>query len=295
MLRPLSRRRTRAWSQGSIGETDVANSHGRFAWYELLTTDMESAKLFYPKVMGWDALDASVPGRRYTLLAAGDTLVGGLIELASEARQSGVGSGWIGYVEVSDVDAVADRVKRLGGEIHLPPTDVTGISRFCVFADPQAARLAVLKWPKPLDGQSPASGGRGHVVWHELLAANWEKALDFYVGLFGWQKAETKTAEFGTYQIFSVGEQMIGGIRTKPAVIRTPFWLYFFQVGDLDAATGRLTAAGGQILDDPFELSGGNWTVQCADPQGAIFALEGKRQKKPVGYFDAPRGRRWSW
>ena len=40
---------------GSNGRTDVVNSHGRFAWYELITTDMEAAKAFYTKVMGWGA------------------------------------------------------------------------------------------------------------------------------------------------------------------------------------------------------------------------------------------------
>lgn len=217
------------------------------------------------------------------------------MELASEARQSGAGSGWIGYVEVSEVDAIAERVKRLGGAVHVPPTDIPGISRFCIFADPQAARLGMLKWPKPAHGQSPASSSREHVAWHELLVGNWEKALDFYVTLFGWQKAETKTGDFGTYQMFSASQQTIGGIRSKPLAVGAPFWLYYFSVGELDAAIGRVVSAGGQILDEPFELSGGNWTVPCADPQGAIFALEGKRQKKSIGYFEGARGRKWSW
>lgn len=273
----------------------MTNSEGRFTWYELLTTDIQSARIFYTKVMGWRVLDASAPGRPYILLTAGDTLVGGLMELGSEARQSGAGSGWIGYVEVSEVDAIAESVKRLGGAVHVPPTDVPGISRFCIFADPQAARLGMLKWPKSAHGQSPASGGREHVTWHELLAANSEKALDFYVELFGWQKGEPQTGDFGTYQAFSAGRKTIGGIRTKPAAIRTPCWLYYFHVGDLDAATRRVAAAGGEILDNPFELSGGNWTILCADPQGAMFALEGTRQKKPIGYFEGARGRRLLW
>lgn len=273
----------------------MANFHGQFAWYELMTTDMRSAKLFYTNVMGWGVLDALAPDRAYAFFTAGKTLVGGLMELTGEARQSGVGPGWIAYVEVSDVDATAERVTRLGGAVHVPPRDVPGISRFCIVADPQAARLGVLRWPKPAPGQSPASGTRERVAWHELLAADWEKALDFYVELFAWEKAETKTGEFGTYQMFSAGGQTIGGICTKPPAIRAPIWLYYFHVGDLDAATGRLAAAGGKILDGPFELSDGNWTVQCADPQGAIFALEGKRQKKPIGYFEGAPGRRWSW
>ena len=273
----------------------MVNSHGRFVWYELLTTDIQSAKTFYSQVMGWDVLDASAPGRPYTLLAAGDTMVGGLMAMAGEARRLGVGAGWIGYVEVSDVDTVAERVKRLGGAVHVPPTDLPGVSRFCIFADPQAARLGILKWPRPIHGQTSVPRGDRDVPWHELLTADWEKAADFYVKLFGWQKAETKTGDFGTYQTLSASGQQIGGIRSKPAAVRAPFWLYYFHVGDLDAATGRVAAAGGHLLDEPFDLSGGNSTVPCVDPQGAMFALEGKRQKKSVGYFKGPRDRKWSW
>ncbi len=31
----------------------MVNSHGRFVWYELMTTDIEAAKVFYADVMGW--------------------------------------------------------------------------------------------------------------------------------------------------------------------------------------------------------------------------------------------------
>ena len=273
----------------------MTNSHGRFAWYELITTDMQSAKIFYSKVMGWGVLDASMPGGAYTLFTSGNALVGGLVDLTKEARKMGGRPGWIGYVEVNDVDATADRIKHLGGAVHVPPTDVPNVSRFCIFADPQTARLAVLKWLKPTQGQPAELNAPGSVGWHELLAANWETALSFYVELFGWQKKDAKTGDIGTYQLFSAAEQTVGGIYTKPPTITVPFWLYYFHIGDLDAATRRMKAGGGQILDGPFELPGGSWIVQCVDPEGAIFALEGKRTQKAFGYFKDARGRRWSW
>lgn len=276
-------------------KTGVIDSHGRFAWYELITTDVQSARSFYTKVMGWDALDASAPGRPYILFTAGPTLVGGLMLLTKEAGETGARSGWIGYVAVDDVDATADRVRQLGGAVHVPPTDVPGVSRYCIFADPQTARLAALKWRKPAQGQSPSLSARNHVAWQELLAANREKALDFYVDLFGWQRVQTETAEFDTYQMFSAGGQTIGGITVRPPAISTPFWLYYFYVGDIAAAAQRVKAVGGRILDGPFELSGGIWIVQCLDPQGAVFALTGARGEKAIGYFKDARGRRWSW
>jgi predicted enzyme related to lactoylglutathione lyase len=210
---------------------------------------------------------------------------------------------WVGYVEVDDVDATANRIKRLGGVVHVPPTDVSNISRFSIFSDPQAARLALFKWLNPGQDQPAELGAPGRVGWHELLADDWEKALAFYGELFGWQKADADIGKIGTYQLFSAGGQTIGGMLNKPAVIPVPFWLYYFNISDIDAAAQRVTTGGGQILDGPLEMPGGSWIVQCADPQGAIFALEGKRGHNPIGYFErvAPRnpsdarGRRWSW
>jgi len=31
----------------------MVNSHGRFVWYELMTTDIKIAKAFYTSVVGW--------------------------------------------------------------------------------------------------------------------------------------------------------------------------------------------------------------------------------------------------
>ena len=45
----------------------MVGSHGRFVWYELMTTDMEAAKAFYAEVVGWDPRDAYVQYPLYTV------------------------------------------------------------------------------------------------------------------------------------------------------------------------------------------------------------------------------------
>jgi predicted enzyme related to lactoylglutathione lyase len=280
----------------------VVNSHGRFVWYELVTTDVPAAMAFYTKVMGWGAWDASVPGKTSILFSDGKAAVGALTRLPDDERKTGVQPSWVGYVGVDDVHATTDQIRRLGGTVHVPPTDVADISRFSVFADPQMARLALFKWLKPGQGQPPEPDARGRVGWHELVAADWETAWAFYAELFGWQKAEADVSE-GAYLLFAAGGQTIGGMFTKPPTIAAPFWLYYFNVGDIDAAAQRVKAGGGKIMDGPLEVPGVSWVVRCVDPQGAVFALEGQRRSSPVGYFvrtaardasSAP-GRKWSW
>ena len=66
----------------------MASWHGRFVWYELMTTDTAAAKTFYSKVVGWGTRDASMPGLDYCLFTIGDAPVSGLMNLPEDARKS---------------------------------------------------------------------------------------------------------------------------------------------------------------------------------------------------------------
>ena len=157
----------------------MINFHGRFAWYELITTEAEAAKAFYSKVMGWGVLDASVPDRAYTVFTAGNDLVGGLMNLPEEGQRTSGKPAWIGYIGVDDVDATAGRIRGLGGTVHVPPTDVINVSRFSIFADPQTARLGLLRWARPPLQKPAGLSTIGQVGWHELLASDWQKGVCF--------------------------------------------------------------------------------------------------------------------
>ncbi|HML06670.1 MAG TPA: VOC family protein [Xanthobacteraceae bacterium] len=279
----------------------MVDFHGRFLWYELMTTDVEGAKAFYGKVVGWRARDASMPGAAYTLFTVGNVSVSGLMVLSEDAMKMGATPRWIGYVGVNDVDVAVEQVMQLGGTVHVPPTDVSNVSRFSVIADPQMAMLGLIRVAGREQPLAPGKPGRAG--WHELLAADREKAWAFYGELFGWQKAGAVVDEIGTYQLFSAGGQTIGGMFDKPAAVPIPFWLYYFNIGDIGAAAERVKAGGGLILEGPVALLNGGRVALCRDPQGAMFALTASPRDKAIGYFERDasrglantRGRRWNW
>jgi predicted enzyme related to lactoylglutathione lyase len=256
---------------------------GRFAWYELITTDIAGAKAFYAEVVGWGVQDASMPNLTYNLFTADGASVSGLMDLPEHARRMGATPRWMGYVGVGDVDVTADRIKRLGGAVYVPPTD-SNIGRISVVADPQTATLALVKDLKPGQRKPAELGKPGHVGWHELLAADGEKAFVFYRDLFGWQKAATDIGPTETYQFFSCGGQTIGGMFTKRPQDPLPFWLYYFNVSDIDAAAERVKTGGGEVFTGPIELPSGSWIARCRDPQGAAFALQGPRSQAGIGW-----------
>src|SRR5437588_10804727 len=89
------------------------SKHGRFLWYELVTTDMEGARAFYTDVVGWGAQDAATPDMAYSLFTAAGSAVAGLMRLPADATQAGFRPGWLGYIGVDDVDRAAARAHEL--------------------------------------------------------------------------------------------------------------------------------------------------------------------------------------
>ena len=254
----------------------MVDQPARFAWYELLTTDVAAASDFYGKVVGWGATDASTPELAYTMLTAGDVPVGGLMDIPEEGRRLGATPRWLGYVVVDDIDATAGQIRRRGGAVLLPPTD-SNIGRVSVVADPQKATFALVEGLTYGPQQPGGLDELGHVGWHELLAQDRSRIFDFYGELFDWQKnsGETDAADF--YQLFSSAGQTIGGMLTKLPSVPQPCWLYYFNVDDIGTAAKRVNDSGGRILQGPIELTDGCWIARCADPHGALFALQGAR------------------
>lgn len=259
----------------------MTTTEGSFVWYELMTDDPKAAEAFYAKVVGWSLVDSGHPDMRYTLARVGEHRVAGIMEIPAEVRQHGGKPGWIGYVAVADVDAKAEAVMRAGGTIHRPPADIPSIGRFAVVADPQGAKFVLFRGdgtPPP----APAPGTAGHFGWHELYAHDWPSSFSFYETLFGWRKGESiDIGPMGVYQLFHARNAPLDGMATggmmnlpgPPA----PSWLYYVNVEEIDAATERLRQAGGAIMNGPMEVPGGMWVVQASDPQGAQFAIVGRR------------------
>ena len=257
----------------------MVDQPARFAWYELLTTDVEAASAFYGQVVGWGAKDESTEDLVYTVLTAGEVPVGGLMDLPEEGRRLGATPRWLGYVAVDDIDDTAAQIRRRGGAVMLPPTD-SNIGRVSVVADPQMANFALVSGLTYGQPQSTGLDEMGRVGWHELLAQDRNKIFDFYGELFGWQKdpGETDPADF--YQLFSSAGQTLGGMLTKLPSVPQPCWLYYFNVDDIGAAAKRVNDGGGRMLQGPIELSDNCWIARCVDPQGALFALQGARGPK---------------
>src|SRR5713101_6921588 len=242
----------------NMGEAVMAGKQSSFVWYELMSSDVAAAKAFYTSVVGWKTQDMPMPGMTYTLLSVGDTQVGGMMTLPTDAVNAGMRPCWTSYIEVDDVDGAASKVRSLGGKIYAPPTDIPNVGRFAVVADPQGASFNLFDSAQP--GQGNVLSEPGHVGWHELHTNDSLKAFDFYNAMFGWLKGDgMDMGPMGTYQLFTIGGVPVGAMFNSPAAQAARFWLYYFNVGDIDVAVKRVSDGGGKITHGPQQVPGGGW------------------------------------
>ncbi len=244
---------------------------GKFVWHDLITDDVDQAKLFYGHLMGWSFEDTTHPnGGDYTLITSGDRLVGGIVQLDDPADAEY--SRWLGYLSVADVDRAVELTESQGGTAVVGPLDLPGIGRAAAVQDPQNAVLGLLRSDHgdPDDSLRPRPG---LIVWNELLAENEVTAADFYSALAGFEVIGQQR-DRGVYWLMMSQGQKRAGLMRRPAEDVEPFWLTHFAVTDVVEATKQVSELGGQVLLAPDAEFRNGLQAVVIDPAGAILALQ---------------------
>ena len=135
--------------RGNIG-AGLINTPGALCWNQLYTREPEAVRVFYSALLGWDFQEDETGS--FMILNQGRAN-GNMITISEDMGD--MPSMWLPYFSVADIEAAAERVKALGGAVHMGPLDVGGdIGRFLLFTDPQGAHcfLIQLNAPEPWVG-----------------------------------------------------------------------------------------------------------------------------------------------
>jgi hypothetical protein len=180
------------------------------------------------------------------------------------------------------VDGTAEKVKSLGGSVHIEPRDIPGVGRFAFVADPHGAVFYLMCGDSETDSTAFAPMTTGHGTWNELVTTDQVAAMAFYSALFGWKNnGMMPMGDAGNYTFFGKGDvEMIGGIMDARGPEARSIWNVAFHLADLDAGITAVKSGGGRVLMGPEKLpTSDDVHVRLADPWGAGLILTGSRQE----------------
>jgi predicted enzyme related to lactoylglutathione lyase len=134
----------------------------------------------------------------------------------------------------------------------------------------------------------------GTPCWIDLGVDDVSKAKAFYSGLFGWQ-IQDGPPEAGGYSMCEIGGRPVAGIGPKMGPAEMPtFWTTYLATDDADDTAAKITAAGGQLLAEPFDVMDVGRMGIAADPSGAVFGIWQARAHTGIRLANEPGSLIWN-
>ena len=115
----------------------------------------------------------------------------------------------------------------------------------------------------------------GKFHWNELMTRDLEAAKAFYAKVCGWSY-EAMEVDGMSYTIAMAGGEPAGGLfqmEGEEFEGEDDHWGAFVAVDDADAAAKAAKDAGGQILREPFDVTGVGRIALLADKSGAVLGV----------------------
>lgn len=247
-------------------------NHGRFMWHDLMSKDEDADLAFLKDLVGWTVSERDMGDMgSYAMLMAGETGVGGIIDMS---KVEAVSAHWVGYVVVSDIDQALATVAAEGGKVLSPAMPIPDVGRTAVAADPNGAVFSLLEPATDASMLPEGEWGPGRFCWWELVTKDPAGAQAFYGKVLGWGCHEVDMGG-RPYWLWLKGDEAMnpGGMMKHPEDKDPAFWLYYVLVPDVDAATARVDGLGGKVLSAPSDVPGQGRMSVIATPSGAMLAL----------------------
>ncbi|MEV0947208.1 VOC family protein [Rhodococcus sp. NPDC049939] len=241
-------------------------------WVDVQTTDQAAAKTFYSELLGWEYDDQPMPdGPVYSMATVRGENVAAIAPQSPNAANAGVPAMWNTYIAVDNVDDTVRKVADAGGQVLMPPFDVTEAGRMAFVADPTGATFGLWQANKHIG--ATLVGDPGACIWNELVTGDVDMAAAFYGSVVGLSTSQMPMGSGDTYTVLHAGEEQVGGC-TRPAEEGTPnHWRVYFAVDDVDASAAKVVELGGTIVEEAVTIPTVGRMAGVADPQGAVFSI----------------------
>jgi predicted enzyme related to lactoylglutathione lyase len=247
-------------------------SQGTPCWVDLQTTDQSAGKQFYASLFGWGYDDQASPGDGgvYSMATLNGETVAAIASMPPGAPD-GMPPAWNTYIAADNVDAAVDNVGRVGGQVMMPAFDIGDAGRMAFVADPTGAIVGL--WQANQHIGATLVNESGAVIWNELITDKPDSALTFYEAVLGITHSTMEMAPGEQYRILKAGGVDVGGCMKPPMPGVGNHWQVYFAVDDADATARKVSAEGGQVIAEPFDIPSVGRSAVLSDPQGAVFSV----------------------
>jgi predicted enzyme related to lactoylglutathione lyase len=117
----------------------------------------------------------------------------------------------------------------------------------------------------------------GVPCWVDTLVDDLDAATRFYAGVFGWELSgpgPMAGGQPGGYYVARLDDDDVAGIgSTVTSAPAGPAWNTYVAVASVDAAAADAQAAGGSVIQEPFDAPPAGRMAVVADPAGATLCL----------------------
>lgn len=126
--------------RANTGDPQRSESNGTWVWDELWTDNISAATGFYQSLFGYHAFTYKDGNHgNYQIMGRNGAPLTGIVKRPLPK----VEPGWLGYLQVENVDATARQVLKAGGAVLLPPKPGTQNEDIAIVADPTGGVFAL--------------------------------------------------------------------------------------------------------------------------------------------------------
>jgi len=243
---------------------------GDFCWINILTPQPAEAREFFGSLLGWSFSDLSGMG---DLVKVGEHQIGGMFDINSPQTPPGTPAVIGVMVKVDSADAMAEKVRGLGGKAE-PPMDVMENGRMVMCYDPVGAQIDLWQ-PKKEVGTTADPMDHGVPSWFENYTTDMDRSKEFYASLFGWvpEKMDMPGMAYTTFKLSSDAVQPIAGMMSlTPEMGNTPpHWATYFTVDNADETARKAEELGGNVVVPLMDIPDTGRFCGITSPQGVMF------------------------
>lgn len=242
---------------------------GTPSWIDLMVPDVNAACTFYAGLFGWEMQDTGEEYGGYVIAQMSGRPVAGLGTLPPGTQAP---SAWTTYIAVDDVDDIAARITKAGGQLFMEPMDVGEQGRMAIVADPTGAVFGL--WQARNHRGAELVNEPGALTWNECMTRDYEGAGRFYHEVFGYELEEVGDGSF-KYSVLNLSGSPIGGLGELGPDMPTsipPHWMSYFAVADTDDSLTRASNLGAQVRMPAQDTPYGRMAV-LQGAQGEMFAI----------------------